>query len=418
LGAKFRGASVALLCGTCMLAVLTRPDSIGPVAVVGAFAVLMSNQRDRIKVALLLGVSVGLTIAAHTAFRYAYYHDTLPNTYYLKMYGTPLAARLAVGIPAFIRAVLLEQWPLLLVPAVALLRSPKLLAARGRQLLLVLLVIQCGYSVYVGGDAWEQLTIANRYVSLALPATFVLVATLLAEFAEDPTYDALRLIGLLTAGAAIVSLAGACAYYFTTTPIAISHVRKGQLPPYAVLDACVAAFGIYVWKKGLPDSALWKRFVLLAPLWMALNGMAFASWKRNYATVVDQEMSRIGMALKEASQPTARIAVTYAGAPPYFSRLPSADLLGKCDAPIAHKPSYLPFLPGHSKWDYRYSLTTYHPDLILQTMRLNKQDRAYFAEMGYERLPNGVYILKGSPRVDEKAIAAIPFQMHHIFEEP
>jgi len=93
------------------------------------------------------------------------------------------------------------------------------------------------------------------------------------------------------------------------------------------------------------------------------------------------------------------------------------DLLGKCDAVVSRQASYLPFLPGHSKWNYHYSLPTYRPDLILQTIRLNQRDRAYFAELGYVRLPNAVYILKDSPAVDAQAIAAIPFQMHHIFEE-
>jgi hypothetical protein len=188
--------------------------------------------------------------------------------------------------------------------------------------------------------------------------------------------------------------------------------------PYALLNAAVAGAAVYIWKKGLPSAELRAWALLLAPLWVALNGMAFATWKKNYATVVDQEMSRIGVMVKEASKPNARIAVTYAGAPPYFSRLPSVDLLGKCDRVVSREASYLPFLPGHSKWNYQYSLSTYHPDLILQTMRLNQKDRAYFAAQGYERLSNGVYILKGTPLVDENAVAAMPFQMHHIFEEP
>ena len=415
---RFRGSSVALLCVTYMLAVLTRPDSVGPVAVVGAFAVLMSGGRDRVKVALALGGSVGITLAAHTAFRQFYYHDTLPNTYYLKMTGTPLAARLAVGIPALIRTIVLELWPMLLVPLAVLVRSPRRFLPRGRQLLLVLLVSQCAYSVYVGGDAWEQLTIANRYISIALPGAFVLMGTLLAELSDEANGADLRFVSVLVAAFALLSLAGACFYHFTSTPIAISHVRAGQLVPYALLNAAVAAVALYIWKRGLPGAELRSWALLLAPIWVALNGMAFATWKKNYATVVDQEMSRIGVLVKEASQPNARIAVTYAGAPPYFSRLPSVDLLGKCDSVVSRKASYLPFLPGHSKWDYQYSLTTYRPDLILQTMRLNQEDRVYFAKLGYVRLPNGVYILKGTPLVDEKAIAAMPFQMHHIFEEP
>ena len=419
LGARFRGASVGLLCVTCMLAVVTRPDSVGPVAVIGAFAVLMSSGRDRLKVALALGSSVGVTLAAHTAFRYVYYHDTLPNTYYLKMTGTPLGARLSVGVPALLRSILLELWPVFLVPALALLRSPRRLAARGRQLLLVLLLSQCAYSVYVGGDAWEQLTIANRYISIALPAGFVLLGTLLAELVDEAPAASqnLRLLCLSLAGAAVLSLVAAAIYHVTTTPMAISHVRIGQLVAYTAMNGTIFVLSLYIWKNGLPGVELRSWLLLLAPLWLALNGMAFGSWKSNKASNVDQEMARIGILVKEASQPNARIAVTYAGAPPYFSRLPSIDLLGKCDDVVSRRASYLPFLPGHSKWDYHYSLPKYRPDLILQTMRLNPADRAYFAALGYDRLPNGVYVLKGSSAVNADAIAAIPFQMHHIFEE-
>lgn len=420
LGEGFRGPSLGLLCSSCVLAVLTRPDSVGPVAVIGAFAVLMSNGRARLKVALALGASVGLTLAAHTAFRYVYYHDTLPNTYYLKMSGTPLGARLAVGAPALLRSILLELWPLLLLPCVTLVRSPQRLAARGRQLLLVLLLGQCAYSVYVGGDAWEHLTIANRYISVALPAGFVLLGTLLAEFVDEaPAASAnLRSLYSLMAGLALIGLAAAGYYHFARTPLANSHVRTSQLMVYAVMNAAIAAAALYVWRRGLPSVELRSWAWLFGPVWLVLNGMAFGTWKNNKATNIDQEMARLGILVKEASHPNARIAVTYAGAPPYFSRLPSIDLLGKCDGVVSHKASYLPFLPGHSKWDYHYSLPTYHPDLILQTLRLNQADRAYFAELGYVRLPNGVYILKGSQAVNADTIAAIPFQMHHIFEEP
>ena len=417
LNQRFRGRSVAVLCAACMLAVLTRPDSVTPVAVVGAFAVLTSSGRDRIKVALALGSSVGLTLAAHTAFRYVYYHDTLPNTYYLKMTGTPLGARLIVGAPALARSILLELWPLLLLPVAALIRSPQRLAARGRQLLLVLLLTQCAYSVYVGGDAWEHLTLANRYISIALPAGFVLSSVLIAELLEDAARAELRFVGLLSAACALLSLSSAVFYHFTTTPFAVSHVRTGQLVPYAAIDLAIAGAALYIWKRELPSSELRSWALVVAPLWVALNGMAFGSWKKNHAAVIDQEMARIGILVKEASRPNARIAVTYAGAPPYFSRRPSVDLLGKCDAVVSRQASYLPFLPGHSKWNYHYSLPTYRPDLILQTIRLNQRDRAYFAELGYVRLPNGVYILKDSPAVDAQAIAAIPFQMHHIFED-
>ena len=413
----FNWRQLWILCVACMLAVLTRPDSVGPVFVLGAFTVLMTGARDRLKVALTLAASVGATLAGHTAFRVAYYHDTLPNTYYLKVFGTPLSARLLVGIPAFLRTVLLELWPLLLLPLVLLIRSPGRLADRGRQMLLLLLLGQCAYSVYVGGDAWEHLTIANRYISIVLGGAFALIGALVADLLEDDGDD-LRFVYLLIGGAAMISLLAAFVYHFAVPLNSARHVRLKLLFVYVGIDAVITAAALYIWKKGLPSSPLRTWVLLLVPLWLGLDAMGFVSWKKNDASNVDEEMTRLGMAVKAAAtRPDARIAVTYAGAPPYFSRLPSADLLGKCDRAIAHQRSYLPFLPGHSKWNYPYSIETYHPDLILQTFRLNAVDRAFLAEKHYVRFPNGVYFLDGSTSVNRGAVEAMPFKMHHIFEE-
>src|SRR5262249_52739334 len=61
--------------------------------------------------------------------------------------------------------------------------------------------------------------------------------------------------------------------------------------------------------------------------------------------------------------PDARIAVYWAGAPPYYAQRPSIDLLGKNDARIAREPARNAY-PGHNKRDYAYSIGWLRPDVV------------------------------------------------------
>ena len=80
---------------------------------------------------------------------------------------------------------------------------------------------------------------------------------------------------------------------------------------------------------------------------------------------INQRMVRVGLLLRELTDPQARVAVTWAGALPYFADRESIDILGKNDPTIAHQPMRLTerglarlvaFHPGHLKWDYAYSI--------------------------------------------------------------
>ena len=56
---------------------------------------------------------------------------------------------------------------------------------------------------------------------------------------------------------------------------------------------------------------------------------------------VNERMVRVGLALHALTGPRARVAVTWAGALPYFADRESIDLLGKTDVVIAHEPMRL-----------------------------------------------------------------------------
>lgn len=117
-----------------------------------------------------------------------------------------------------------------------------------------------------------------------------------------------------------------------------------------------------------------------------------------------------------------RVAVVWAGVVPYFSERPSVDLLGKNDRRIAKGPSQsyaeppLTFFasapvaycwPGHTKYDYHYSIEELSPDVILDWWH----GMEAISDVLQERYSKGILggemimIKKGSPEVN---IAAAP----------
>ncbi len=106
------------------------------------------------------------------AGREFYYGDWLPNTYYLKVQGWPFALRILRGLYALTQFAYYSNWVLFLLPFGLLLfrRDWKTV------LLLGLIAGQIAYSVYVGGDAWEEHGGANRLHCPVMPLLFCLMA--------------------------------------------------------------------------------------------------------------------------------------------------------------------------------------------------------------------------------------------------
>jgi len=104
--------------------------------------------------------------------------------------------------------------------------------------------------------------------------------------------------------------------------------------------------------------------------------------------------------LRSALAPSASIAVVPAGAIPYFSRARSIDLLGKSDPVIARLPSHSPFYPGHSKWDYGYSVGRLQPDVVHGPWTTNEAMARVGSDtltsLGYEPFIAGLWVRRGS----------------------
>jgi arabinofuranosyltransferase len=337
-----------------------------------------------------LGVTLPLAaLAAYGVFRWVYFGALLPNTYYLKLGGVPLAVRLLRGGSTLLDT-LRAYGPLLLVVAVGVV--PPLAALRrsaaaragaaqrrwGERLALpaLLFVLACAYSVYVGGDAWEGEVSANRFVAFAMPLVFVLANGLLNR-----------------ALAACVALARAARRRRRRPQGGGGAAAAGQSLPvrYAVVVATVA---LLFAADGLGSRATaaeaWRRLAVITPPLHAANYEQLLTQLRQLQTYAD---------------PTAAVAVTWAGTTAYFSDFQMIDQLGYNDSYIAHRPPALAlsednfgdFVPGHVKWDIAYVLDRQRPDALLGIWGDEPTRQALLAH-GYLRL-DGTWVNPDSPRL-------------------
>lgn len=125
------------------------------------------------------------------------------------------------------------------------------------------------------------------------------------------------------------------------------------------------------------------------------------------------ERVKMALAVKTFTDQQATIAVFAAGAIPYFSKRPAIDLLGKCDAKIAHEPArihagdpeykseFTGFHPGHMKRDYAYSIGELKPDLLVEPPMYPSEIEPYLQKF-YQKVQFGshqIYCLRGSSHI-------------------
>jgi len=310
--ARTRGTWSILAYVLLATGVLVRLDMAVPFAVLLAFVVWHDAPRRARHLAVGGGLLVGAVIA-QLGFSWWYFGDPLPNTYYLKMTGYPVLPRLARGAWVMGRFLLL-MCPGVVLVALALWRD----WSNNTRLPAAIILGQIAYSVYVGGDAWEWWGGSNRYVTVAMPLFFVLAGR---GFLELVAMTASRSKGVL----------------------------RRRIVECAMLVALVIVFNETRGKTALRE-------------WLLVD--------RPMEVDSNEQMVALALRLKEVTSPSAKVAVTWAGALPYFSERPAIDLLGKTDPVIAHESMHyrggLDFLPGHLKWDYGYSIGTLDPDVVVQ----------------------------------------------------
>ena len=198
-------------------ALLIRSDSVVPVGLICLYGFLTSKKK-RWLFAGIIGVFACSAVGGQTLFRKSYFHESLPNTYFLKLYKIHTIDRVKRG--AFVALEVLSLHLALPISIVfasvpfARLKKDfyKDVQLRRMFLLGTLFVAQIGYATYVGGDAWEWMLYANRYMCVGMPALVVLVAVVLARVVEgtsDPrnAFFVRRFsFGMMTCGAVLLAL--------------------------------------------------------------------------------------------------------------------------------------------------------------------------------------------------------------------
>ena len=321
---------------------LIRFDMAVPYVVI--LATLFFVQKENRKQHLIWGLGLlVLFLGGQTLARYLYYGELLPNTYYLKVEGWNTTLKTLRGLYALVQFVYYSNWVLFLLP------FSLFIFRRDWKVTLLTLIIagQIAYSVYVGGDAWENHGGANRYIVIAMPLFFAAFSWAAVELLKK-TANSLPLGRIAEAG-------------------------------WRVIFVIAFTFSILNFNALLGD---WK---------------AIERWRLNRTPdyIPGNEKNLItALALEKVTTPGASIAVIGAGTVPYL--LPdryAIDILGKADPYIAHQnvrtsmgiPDIPNMRPGHMKWDYAHTFGELKPDVIVAVWEGTGEEAAPY-------LQNYVYI--------------------------
>jgi hypothetical protein len=316
---------------------------------------------------------------AHLGWRFSYYGDWVPNTYHLKLGGEGLTVRLSRGFETWTSVIVRAVWPLLL-PAVLEWRERRDLTAA---LLLTPFAALSMYSVYVGGDAWEFLNFANRYLAVGLPGLCILAGLYLERIytGEAPASGLFLGIGAGLLFGGIWDIGEKVALDFFTPALLLWG-----------LWALGLGLLLMAWSRRITAGVGFNFLLCVGLIVFVSSGRPYVQWALGNAQVLamDGEVSGFGLALRDTTEPDATIAVLAAGSTVYFSHRRAVDLLGKNDRHVAAMQRR-GFYPGHDKTDFPYSLGL-RPDLVVTMDEPEPRLRGALQTFGYERLCRAFWI--------------------------
>lgn len=374
------------------LAILIRMDAVVPCLITIFFLVAISKTNRKLEI--IGGISALLfSLAPLELFRILYYHDPLPNTYYLKLSGYPLLPRIAQGAFNFWNFLLKSNPWFFAIAILGIFMSPgstkhsytpdpqgssgppveELAGINGspvKNFLFYLSSIVCGqiaYSIYVGGDAWEGW--GSRYITQAMPLFFILFAN------------------------GILSLSN----------LKIPNSRLASMPRLvSIIIATISVFSF----NNVPG----VKYLFL----------------QDHPIAYDFNKNRLslGIALNQILTAKAKVATTLSGILPYYIDSHCIDMLGKCDNVIAkeqmhnlekiapEEKSWRWFYPGHMKWDYKRSVGELAPDVVVELWASPEEAQPYLEGKYKRMLVDGfpVYLKIGSANIDwsSKLLLSLP----------
>ncbi len=315
---------------------LIRPDFVVPYIAIFLFSLLYDKERRKFHFIAGAGILI-LFIGSQTIFRLIYFGELLPNTYYLKLTGYPLLQRVTRGFYIFLKSVVATDALLMMAPFFILLfkRDRKMI------LLFIVVIMEALYSIYVGGDVWEEYVPVNRFVSVVVPLYLITISYLLYHVCE-----------------------------YIVTELREHNIIKesGKLPSLKIIFTIVIVASVFSINSNMLNVLLPYR---TAP-------------QKSYA----RKLVLKGYALKKVTTAYAEVATPELGTVAYFSERYMIDVLGKVDKKIARQRShtidtigkYIYFIPGHTKYDYEYSIKKKKPDVIIALWHNPETIKPYIKE--------------------------------------
>ena len=346
------------------LAFSTRPDVAAPAAVLLAMRWFRRQSSGWMTwsrwAEIVPFIAVALIV---TIFRWAYYGMLVPNTYVLKVTGTPVLERMQGNGFLYVSSWFRDSRVFVALLIASLIVRPKW----DKLQLASVLASMLAYCLYVGGDAFTQFRFLAPYIPLAL----------LVMLSDVPALSA-----------------------WIAARVSDAHVARRAAPACAVAAAClfllhVSTQTFSVRQRPSPENianintAIYLNGVL-GP--RASVGVFFAGTVPYY---------------------TGLSAVDFLGkGDAYIAKLPP-DRTGVISARGMRN------IPGHDKYDLTYSILrkrpTYIPDFRWGRQDLTKDVSAYYVRVpvGFETWPEStgrsVWLLRDSPDVDwERAGAPHP----------
>jgi len=311
------------------LAALTRPDGVllAGVFFAGRFAYEAYGRRVDLRATAKAVLLFSAIVGAHTAFRWVYYGELLPNTYYAKLGGASWWDMGFLYLGTFLLEYGAVVWlPLLVIASVGLARERRPAAA---WLIGITIFAHALYLAYCGGDHFEY-----RPADLYFPLLAVLL------------YDGLGFVSQRWGRRVAVAWGGACCAAIAILPL-LSHLdfpsdyRTGFPGGTARADDNRDLIDLrrHPWLVALPGASLYLRtynggYKLLSRHFVALR----QEEHRGFLSTVEPEGKLLGEMVADGLLPRDTfIAIPCVGAIPYFSDLRTLDSLGLTDKVIARQ---------------------------------------------------------------------------------
>ena len=405
-------ALLRVLSACMVVSVLVRMDGLVVCATAISAAVWLAPTGPlRRRILLTLGGAVALAVAAQTVFRLAYYGDPLPNTYYLKVAGTPVLTRVQRGLESTWALALGSLLPLLGLAAFGIYAAWRDKGASLRVACLVLAALVATpllYAIYVGGDAWEWMQIPNRYQTTSLPLLCSLAGGGLVRVMDLPT-NRRRIALYASAITLLIAILASTNGMVPTATLQYFLNASGDVNDRFIAFGLATLILLVVAVRARASRVGVELVAGILAVTLGVSGQSLLIWARTGGLHVadDETMAVYGLVIRDSTAPAASVAVIWAGASPYFSGRPGVDLLGKSDRRIAHEaPKASVFYPGHTKWDYDWSVGHVRPDLVADYALEPANFTDLMQRWGYVNVWPKVWVRQDSPNLDRAKLVA------------